>query len=292
MGLANLLRRLGRTGRSDESHAVAPTIRRDGYQVVRGAISRETCERILHALGTDLGLWVGDPATWRRADAQGIDQVPLWGHQAQWDVRQSPLLHAVWREIWSTERLWVDRNSCRFTLPRPHGTTGAIPIHWDVDPNAHWFQWYPGILTLTDTPPGGGGFCCVPSLYRERTAWPTEWPERQWGGSYLAPVGAHEIVEVPCAPGDLIVFDHRLPHGTVHNDSDHPRVVFYVQFTPAGTTEEAFERVHDHLTGRCSSQWRWKPGHDRIEPSPPARLTPLGRRLLGFDAWPDGEPSR
>jgi hypothetical protein len=47
----------------------------------------------------------------------------------------------------------------------------------------------------------------------------------------------------------------------------------------------ADDRVVDHDTGIASSCWRWKPGHDRIEPRPPVVPDPLGRELLGLDDW-------
>ena len=95
-----------------------------------------------------------------------------------------------------------------------------------------------------------------------------------------------EIVEVPVEVGDLIVFSSRLPHGTVKNMTDQPRAVFYVQLFPEGTLEESAVRVSEHQGGVAPTWWRWKPGHDRSEPWPPATLSEHGRRLLGEDRWP------
>jgi len=84
---------------------------------------------------------------------------------------------------------------------------------------------------------------------------------------------------------DLLVFDSHLPHGTVRNDGASPRAVFYVQLHPRGTDAEREERLVDVATGRCPSWWRWKPGHDRLDPRRPV-LTEHGQRLLGARPWP------
>jgi len=54
------------------------------------------------------------------------------------------------------------------------------------------------------------------------------------------------------------IFDHHLRHGTVRNDLDHPRAVFYLQMFPVGTPEEAAENIAVHEAGIAPSWWRWK----------------------------------
>ena len=143
----------------------------DGYIVLHGAVARPRCEAVLQAIGDDLGVRLDDPPSWRRVSAE-VDQVPLWGHQAQWDIRQDPAIHKVWSGIWGTDRLWADRNSCRFSPPRHPDRPGAEPLrlHWDVDPRDRTNQWYPGILALTDAGPGEGGFRCAPHCFTTGTA--------------------------------------------------------------------------------------------------------------------------
>jgi len=257
----------------------------DGYAVYREAVPVPMCEAVLGAIADELGIRVDDPGSWDRVSGY-VDQVPLWGHQSQWDIRQLPVLHRIWSDIWGTEQLWVDLNSCRFTPPWRPGRADRLQIHWDVDPWNDQVCWRPGVLALTDAGPAAGGLCCVPSLLHDRHAWPKQWSQRGPEGYVYQPdVRGREIVEVPMQAGDLVVMDSKLPHGTVRNQSDRPRVVFYLQFFPAGTPEEAAERVADYQAGRCPSFWRWKPGHDRLEPGPPAQLNKHGRRLLGLEPW-------
>ena len=134
---------------------------------------------------------------------------------------------------------------------------------------------------------GEGGFCCAPRIMANRDRWPTTWPVEQWGTEYRPDgiVRAGDLVEVPLRVGDLLVMDSHLPHGTVRNDGDTPRAVFYLQLFPAGTPEEAATRIEEHEAGIAPEWWRWKPGHDRAEAAPAATLTTHGRRLLGYETW-------
>ena len=267
-----------------EARAVRAGLVNDGYVVFRGAVPVVLCEAVLEAIGTELGIWVGDPRSWDRVSSQ-IEEVPLRGHQSQWVIRQLPDLYAIWSTVWGTERLWVDRNACRFT---PRGTRHAepLPLHWDVDPHDRDVLWYQGILALTDTPAGAGGFRCAPSVMHNRDRWPATWQRSRRGVEYR-PVGVavEEVVEIPLGVGDLLVFDSHLPHGTVRNVSSSPRVAFVLQMFPEGSRAEAEANVADHLAGVAPPWWRWKPGHDRVEPGPPATLTGHGERLIGMSPY-------
>lgn len=265
-----------------DARAVRAGLINDGYVVFRNVVPVALCEAVLNAIETDLGIWVDDPPSWDRVSSE-IEEVPMRGHQSQWDIRQLPDLHAIWSTVWGTERLWVDRNACRYTPPWREGRAEPLPLHWDVDPRGLGVLWYPGIVALTDASPGAGGFCCAPSLMHNRDRWPTLWMTSRYGVEYRpAEIADHETIEVPLGVGDLLVFDSHLPHGTVRNLAASPRVAFFLSMFPEGSPAEAEANIADHLAGIASPWWRWKPGHDRVEPGPPATLTDLGKRLMGM----------
>jgi Phytanoyl-CoA dioxygenase (PhyH) len=250
-----------------------------GWTVARGIVPAGLCERLVRVLETEMGVPVDDSGRW--SEYANFDLVPIWGHQAQWDIRQLPQLHALWSELWGTEELWVSMDMCRFSPPWRSGSADPLPIHWDHNPHDSNTRMIQGVLALTDTARGQGGFRCVPSLFRHREEWPTEPVSRPWGDEWLPDVSRREIVEVPAAQGDLILWDSRLPHSNSRNDSIRPRVAFYIQMYPATDEEERRIRLECYNEGRCPPYWRSRPGADRTEPWPPATLTPLGRRLLG-----------
>jgi hypothetical protein len=267
------------------ARAVRSALTNDGYIVFRDAVPPLLCQAVLDAIGHELDIWVDDPSSWERISHE-VDQVPLWGHQSQWDIRQLTDLHAIWSTVWGTERLWVSRDSCRFTPPWRQERAEALPLHWDVDPRDGDSEWFQGIVALTDCPPASGGFRCAPNVMHNRDRWPKSWTAGPHGVEFRPErVDEAEIIEVPLGVGDVLVFDNHLPHGTVRNLSDQPRAVFYMQMFPIGTPKEAAENVADHNAGVASPWWRWKPGHDRVEPGPPATLNLQGKRLLGLDTW-------
>lgn len=261
-------------------------LRSVGYTVVRGAVPIELCRGVLGAIDRELGVRLEDPESWAKVSSR-IDQVPLWSHPSQWEIRQLPHLHELWATIWQRHDLWADMNSCRFTPPWRPGNAPPLPIHFDTDPRDDNQRWFPGVVALTDADVGAGGFCCVPELFDRPDRYPTEWPRTAHGIEYLPDTNGFVVEEVPLDTGDLLVFDSRLPHGTVRNDSLTPRVVFYMQLHPPGTEAERVERLADVAAGRCPPWWRWKPGHDRLAPFP-LDLSPLGRKLAAFDPWSAG----
>lgn len=226
------------------------------------------------------------PAVGTRTEVRGETCCRFWGHQAQWDIRQHPALHIVWAALWNTDALWVSLDSCRFTPPWRAGYAEPYGLHWDLNPWDSNVSMLQGVLALTDTAVGQGGFRCVPALYRDRDRWPTA-PTIDGGGeeNWFAAADEREIVSVPAAAGDLIAWDYRLPHGNSKNSSTVPRLAFYVAMYP--TLDERLRQaaIESWRTGRCVPWWRSRPGYDRAEPWPPADLTGLGRRLLGLDAW-------
>jgi hypothetical protein len=257
-----------------------------GWVRIDGAIPTELCDRLVDALDHDLGVPVHDPSRWDPYGCEMQDLVPMWGHQTQWDIRQHPNLHQIWATLWGTERLCVSLDSCRFTPPWKPGYAEPYGIHWDHDPFDEAKRMFQGVLALTDTAINQGGFCCVPSLYRDRDAWPIN-PSIDANGEedWLAHTKGREIVHVPARAGDLIVWDSRLAHGNSKNTSAKPRIAFYILMGPADEWSREVA-VESWRTGQCVPWWRSRPGYDRTEPWPPANLTQLGRRLLGSDDWP------
>jgi Phytanoyl-CoA dioxygenase (PhyH) len=261
---------------------------RFGWVRISRAIPVELCARLVEVLETELGVPVHDRSQWDDHGGEPRDFVPIWGHQAQWDIRQYPNLHTIWATVWETDRLRVSLDSCRFSPPWKPGHTEPYGLHWDHDPRDAEKRTFQGVLALTDTATDQGGFRCVPSLYRDRGAWPSRAVIDDDGENWLADVGGHEIVHVPARAGDLIAWDSLLPHGNSKNLSSRPRMAFYVAMGPADRWDGRVcqASVESWRTGRCVPWWRNRPGYERVEPWPPASLTELGRRLLGLQEWP------
>jgi len=204
-------------------------LRKSGWIRVDGAVPISLCNRLVDVLETELEVPVNDPSRWDAYGGEMRDLVPIWGHQAQWDIRQHPNLHHIWAQLLGTEKLSVSLDSCRFTPPWQPGYAGPGGIHWDHDPWDATKRMFQGVVALTDTAATQGGFRCVPSLYRDVDAWPRQ-PIIHADGEedWLANTAGREVVHVPAKAGDLIVWDSRLAHSNSKNESSRPRIAFYV----------------------------------------------------------------
>ena len=177
----------------------------NGYAVVPSVVPQHLLEPAAAAIEEVLQIRADDPASWSRLgdDFRGI--VPIWGHQALWDIRQHPPLVAVWRKVWGIDDLWVSLDRCRF---QPTGLErGVLPIHWDHDPHDMGRAWFQGVVALTDTAADQGAFRCVPEVYRDRTAWPTTPILGPYGDEWRPDITDRNIVQVPARAGDVIVWD-------------------------------------------------------------------------------------
>jgi hypothetical protein len=260
-----------------------------GWTRIPSVVPVDSCRRLVEVLKSELGVPINDPSRWDDYGGEAHDLVPIWGHQAQWDIRQHPRMHAIWAELWGTGKLWVSLDSCRFTPPWRPGYAEPYD-HWDHDPWDESKGFLQGVLALTDTAADQGGFRCVPFLWKDRGAWPSKPVVGPDGGEdWLAIANDQEVIQeivyVEANAGDLIVWDSRLPHGNSKNLSARPRVAFYILMGPTG--DEALRQVNieSWRSGRCLLWWRDRPGYDRTEPWPPAHLTEIGRKLLGLDQW-------
>jgi hypothetical protein len=262
-------------------------LRTDGFTIVRDVVPRSLLDALLAVICAEFEIDLADPASWYGHPAP----LPLWGHQAQWDVRQHPAVHAVFAAAYRSERLWVSLDHPGIKPPRRRDGSGeeggALPIHWDADPRErHLLQ---GMLYLSDSPEERGAFRCVPALLHDHAAWFERHPD---GEPFDIDLEGQEIVAVPCRVGDLLLWDSRLPHGNGVNTDSEPRITQAITMqAPGFWGESAQDRIVLWQSGRPNPYYLDQPGFDRIEPWPPATLTPLGRRLLGSEKWPVSRPT-
>lgn len=259
-------------------------LREFGWVRISTAIPIELCSRLVDVLETEIDVPVHDPSCWDTYGGELRDFVPIWGHQVQWYIRQHPHLHHIWATLLGTERLHASLDSCRFTPPWKPGYAEPYGIHWDRDPLDAEKRMFQGVLALTDTAIDQGGFRCVPSLYRDRDAWPNK-PIIDADGeeNWLADITGREIVHVPAQAGDLILWDSLLAHGNSKNLSSRPRMAFYVLMARADHRHERERQasVESWRTGRCVSWWRNRLGYDREEPWSPREPYGTWSPLIG-----------
>jgi len=258
-----------------------------GYLVVPGVVPQSLCERVVGAILEFTGVDLENPDTWYQERFAGLGVIPLHHHQALWDLRQHPALYEVFTEIYEQDSLWVTMDRVGYKPPAGEATRHwrRAPVHWDCDPWAFDGLGVQGLVYLTDTGADQGAFACVPSIYRGLDAWLAS-HEREQVGRHPE-VTEDELVPVAGPAGSLVLFHRLMPHTNGLNLSPRHRLVQYVTMHPAGDEEERLQRI-ELWRGKMPPEWAIRqkvPGQQLPEPGAAAELTPLGKKLVGLEAW-------
>jgi ectoine hydroxylase-related dioxygenase (phytanoyl-CoA dioxygenase family) len=157
--------------------------------------------------------------------------VQLFQHPALSANRRSPRIRKAFAQLWGTADLWVSTDRVGFNVPeRPGWMFRGPDLHWDVSLSQPIPFGTQGILYLTDTPPEQGAFTCVPGFHRRIDSWLDGLP----AGANPRREDLHALGSRPIAgrAGDLVIWDHKLPHGSRPNRGARPRIVQYINLYP------------------------------------------------------------
>lgn len=252
-----------------------------GYIIVPDLVPESLLQPAIEAITDFLSVNPDDPATWYQKNLGSNGIVPIHHHQAFWDIRQYEPVYRLFAELFSREDLWVRLDRASFKPPwRPAhpDEKDDSKIHLDSRPEQVFLPRYQGILYLTDTAENQGAFCCVPGLYTGQQAT----LDRSSLLFTHEELEGHDIVHLDGKAGTFIVWDSRLPHGSSLNRHCKPRFSQYISMFPAYTEDNRKERIQLWREKRAPLRWRHHPCQLDPEPGEPARLTTLGKQLLGL----------
>ena len=265
-----------------------------GYVRVRNVIPADACRRVVDDIFNFLGFDPANPADWYRLPLKPRSTViEIYQAQSMWDNRQSPRLYQLFAELYGDEKLHVSLDRASFKPPcnpaHPDYEDAGF-LHLDADPKTPYL-WHmlQGVLCLTRTEADQGGFQCIPGFARQIHAW-VKSPKDQRPPE---PPSFEGIAPTPIVgdAGDMIVWDSYTPHGAGRNTSDRPRLAQYITMIPAWvhTPATVSQRVacwQNHTPpGGPGSAFPGDPRKIEETQGKTADLTPLGRKLLGVDAW-------
>ncbi|MEA2212864.1 MAG: hypothetical protein QOF83_2812, partial [Solirubrobacteraceae bacterium] len=205
---------------------------RDGYVIVRGAVSPEVCRRLEKAIWGYLGADPDHPDSWYRLELpQGV-MVPVFRAPGIEEIHASPRIHKAFAQLAGTADLVMTADRCGFNPPIRDITEFRGPkLHLDLDsfdpPVVPYLQ---GILYLTETSADQGAFRCVPGFHHRIDAWLRELPT----GANPSVQDLEVLGPQPVAgqAGDLIIWSSALPHGPGPNFAQRPRIVHYLTMYP------------------------------------------------------------
>ena len=274
----------------------------NGYMVIENAVPHRLCAATARAIWDFLEMNPDDPDDWYRAPHRpGPGMVEMYQHQAIWDVYQYPPVYEIYKELYGTHRIWAHLDRVNMKPPyrsdRPEWDHKGM-YHWDIDttnlPVRFCVQ---GVLYLTDTADNQGSFVCWPGAHKTLID-----PDNPWAPE----LEIDKFVQIPAKAGSLLIWHSALPHGNGRNTSDKPRLAQYMNFFPAPhsslrtdwTAPSAFKMCEPEESRRQERIALWRerralgrppyPGDPRgweAKNYGPAKLTPLGRKLLGLDPW-------
>lgn len=258
----------------------------DGYLMVPDLMPAALCEKVIAAILEYSDIDLDDDETWYQPGFEGHGIVPLHHHQALWDLRQHPAIHAVFSDLYGTEKLWVSNDRVSYKPPAGDYTAGwqRARVHWDCDPWTFTGLSMQGLVYLTDTEENQGAFTCAPGVYRNLESYLERHGDDEHRRYPRLPES--ELVPVPGPRGSLVVFNRLMPHTSGINQSDGHRFVQYVTMMEVDETQRE-TKVREWREKRLPD-WalaqKVSLGKTREEGSA-AELTTLGRKLVGLDNW-------
>lgn len=272
--------------------------RENGYVVAHNIVPPENLSPVIAMIWEFLGMDPDDPNDWYHPPLSPGGMLEVYQHQALWNNRQHPRVHQAFSELLGTEKLWVSFDRVNMKPPRhpdhPEYDHKGF-IHWDADSrHLDGPLRVQGVLALTDTTEDMGGFQGVPELFRTLPDWAAHQPADR--NPHAPDLTGFQVTPIPAKAGDLIIWSTLFPHGNGHNVSDRPRLAQYITMSPARQENEPVRQ--DRIMrwrNRIAPDAQWAPGdprHWEQEHATTAELTPLGRKLLGLDAWDDLLPPK
>ena len=273
-----------------------------GFVVVHDAVPPENLQAVIDAIWAFQEMDPENPDTWyRRPDRlngmpelNGSGMVEMYNHPSLWANRQHPRIHGAFADIWETEKLWVTIDRANLNVPNRPGFEFHGFIHWDIDTSVDPLPFdVQGVLSLTDTVAGQGGFQCVPGMPKHFPEWVKTQPDDR--NPHRPDLAELEVETIETRAGDLLIWNSQLPHGVSPNQSDRPRLAQYISMSPAQEhNDEARQWRINSWMHRIAPDGNPFPGDPRDweqQHGTTAALSPLGRRLLGLDSWGDVDDS-
>ncbi|WP_274363095.1 phytanoyl-CoA dioxygenase family protein [Paenibacillus thermotolerans] len=272
--------------------------RENGYVKLEGIVPKDNCDRVIEAIWDCLGKDPTDPENWYdppKGVLSGGGMVEMYHHQSMWENRQLPAVYEAFAQLLGERKLWVsmDRVNMKPPAREEHPELNYGFIHWDTDTSKVTYpiqrpRGVQGVLYLADTAENQGGFQCVPGIYRELEAYLQRQPADR--NPWVPDLTGYEVEPIPGKAGDLVIWDTLLPHGNGHNHAQTPRYAQYITMYPAREDDaKAREDRVDKWRNRKAPDGAAFPGDPRnweqTNFDGPPELTPLGRKLLGLDAW-------
>jgi hypothetical protein len=266
----------------------------NGYIILQNAVPKEYLDSTVNALWSYLQMDPEGPDSWYSDKNSPKGFVELYHHQSLWNNRQYPRIYHAFCELLNETHLWCSIDRVNMKPPIRGGLQQEGFIHWDFDSRIRPVPFVlQGVLCLTDTPLGQGGFQCVPGFHKILVEWCKKQPENR--DPFFPNLDGLSVKGIPGKAGDLIIWNQALPHGNALNTANKPRLAQYITMFPA-RPEDKYEtqlRIKAWREKLPIKFWKYIQGQPfpekvtqlTVENFPQAELSDLGKKLLGLEEW-------
>lgn len=205
---------------------------RNGYVVVKNAISKEDCEATQKAIWEYLKMNPNEKESWykRHEEQKGL-MLNFSDHETLNRNRFSPRVKKAYEQLYGTTNIYKTIDKVSFNPPETdHFTFLGSPLHWDMSLKKPLTYGLQGLFYLTECRENDGAFHCVPGFHNQIYEWldelePHENP-REKALKTLQPK------PITGDAGDFIIWHNALPHCATPNRGENPRMVQYLTYLP------------------------------------------------------------
>ncbi|MFB3388321.1 phytanoyl-CoA dioxygenase family protein [Flavobacterium sp. LAR06] len=205
---------------------------KNGYVVVKNAISKKDCEATQQAIWDFLEMDPRKKETWykRHQNQKGL-MLNFSDHETLNKNRFSTRINKAYELLYNTDKIYKTIDKVSFNPPETENFTFmGSPLHWDTSLKQPIPFGLQGLLYLTDCGVNDGAFHCVPGFHNKINHWiddlkPNENPREK-------AIKTLEAKPIIGNAGDFIIWNNALPHCATANKGENPRMVQYLTYLP------------------------------------------------------------
>lgn len=205
---------------------------KNGYVIVKNAISKKDCEDTQQAIWEFLRMDPNNKETWyvRHENQKGL-MLNFSDHETLNRNRFSPRIKKAYEQLYNTTKIYRTIDKVSFNPPETEDFTFlGSPLHWDTNLKQPIPFGLQGLLYLTDCGSDDGAFHCVPGFHTKIDNWlanlkPNEDPREKATATL-------QSKPITASAGDFIIWNNTLPHCATANKGKSPRMVQYLTYFP------------------------------------------------------------
>ena len=204
---------------------------KNGYVIVKNAISKEDCKDTQQAIWDFLKMDPNDKQSWykRHEDQKGL-MLNFSNHETLNKNRFSPRIKKAYEQLYKTTKIYKTIDKVSFNPPETEGFRFlGSPLHWDTSLKQPIKFGLQGLLYLSDCGINDGAFHCVPGFHNIINDWLNDLLPNENPREKALTLKAQPIIG---EAGDFIIWNNALPHCATPNKGENPRMVQYLTYLP------------------------------------------------------------